>query len=85
MKKLVLLIATIIICSCCSLSKISDKRVLPESERTIYIERFEMDGHDYISFSTIYNYYYPGQNFTVVHDPECLKRDMLDCLIIDPD
>lgn len=78
MKKFILLIATILLCSCSEISKVSDARNLPESGRTIYIERFEMDGHDWICFGdpTI---------FDVEHDPECLKRDMLDSLTIDPE
>ena len=70
MKKLIILIIGIILCcSCSSIYRIQDQRILPESGRTVLIERFEMDEHYYISYTLVYGNSTYG--FTVVHDPDC--------------
>ncbi len=76
MKRFILLLAILVISSCSSVAKVSDQRNLPESGRTMYVERFEMDGHDYISYTFFYpSYGVDGQSITIVHDPECEKAD----------
>lgn len=70
MKKIfAFLILILLLCSCSSLRWIQDQRNLPESGRTVLIERFEMDEHWYISYTLVYGNSTYG--FTVVHDPDC--------------
>lgn len=76
MKRLILVLLLLVVYSCSSVNKVSDQRNLPESGRTMYIERFEMDGHDYISYTFFYPQYgRKGESTTIVHDPECEKAD----------
>lgn len=70
MKKIfVFLIFILLLCSCSSISRISDSRNLPESGRTVLVEKFEMDEHYYISYTLVYANTEYG--FSVVHDPDC--------------
>ena len=69
MKKFVFLIFICLLCSCSSISKIQDARVLPESGRTVLVEKFEMDEHYYISYTLVYANSEYG--FAVIHDPDC--------------
>lgn len=76
MRRLILLLFILIVSSCSPVTKVSDKRNLPESGRTVYIERFEMDGHYYISYTLFFPQYgMNGESTTIVHDPECEKGD----------
>ena len=69
MKKIFgIVIIILLLCSCSSINRISDARVLPESGRTVLVENFEMDGHYYISYTLVYGNSTYG--FTVVPDPD---------------
>ena len=72
MKKLIVLLITVICLSSCAVSKIEDKRVLPESGRMIAIERFEMDNHYYIVYTIQQEKLgHSKWSTSVVHDPNC--------------
>lgn len=71
MKKLIVfIIGLLIVCSCGNVNRLPEQYVLPQSGRTVYVEKFDMDGHYYISYTIrqpLMNHY----GFSVVHDPEC--------------
>ena len=72
MKKFIILLITAICLSSCAVSKIEDKRVLPESGRMIAIERFEMDNHYYIVYTIQQEKLgHSKWSTSVVHDPNC--------------
>ena len=72
MKKFIILLISVICLSSCAVSRIEDKRNLPESGRVVAIERFEMDGHYYISFTVRNEIVGQGKYSTsIVHDPNC--------------
>lgn len=72
LKKIVLLLVILLVCSCSTYKQI-ERFNLPESGRTLSVEKFEQDGHDWKCFTwaphNAYNYY----KFTIVHDPDCKK------------
>lgn len=72
MKKFIIFLISIICLSSCAVSKVEDKRVLPESGRLIAIEKFEMDDHYYIVYTIQQEHIgYSKWSTSVVHDPNC--------------
>lgn len=72
MKKFIVLLIALICLSSCAVSKIEDKRVLPESGRMIAIERFEMDNHYYIVYTIRQEKLgHSKWSTSVIHDSNC--------------
>jgi hypothetical protein len=73
MKKIVLLIAVAILYGCSTPAKLVERYNFPESGRVISVERFNLEGHDWLCFTwapfNTYNYY----TFSIEHDPNCKK------------
>lgn len=69
MKKLLIgIIALIAMCSCTVIND-SGQTIHTEDGASLYVRKFEYDGHKYIEFSRILEVY---DNYTgYVHDPDC--------------
>ena len=72
MKKLIILILTVVLCSCCTLEIPSpDKKTMQQTENFRGdISEVEYKGHSYIIFEHA-SYTVEGIGLGVIHDPDC--------------
>lgn len=66
MKKLILLVTTVLCCISCGPEE--GNTVIIDKSRDYFINEFEYKGHEYIQFSAKFN---PRSFNGVVHNPEC--------------